>query len=279
MVPPPFTLACWIGGCWAVAGCDIDDDGCMCGAGGGIPADVWLWTGTKPGRANGTSNIGLVVFEAIGRIDGVMCLMVVGGWAMADTVGVGRAWTVSGWVEVLDEQRQAVSGRAITRFPAGIGATGITVDGPAVAVTIGYGVVAVRAWPAILGFGTFGVQTAQGSSPTKRSPTGLASGCAWEVIFSLIEARGKLIQRFCQQKNQWLWDRAWNKNRSRITQKTVWFSMKLYDCISFYIVHCSIDESFTLSLRNICQIIVILICSHHFFNVFNKEYTSWNVKK
>lgn len=56
----------------------------------------------------------------------------------------------------------------------------------AVAVTIGYGVVVVRAWPAILGFGNFGVQTAHGNSPTRRSPTGLASGCAWDVIFNSI---------------------------------------------------------------------------------------------
>jgi hypothetical protein len=35
-----------------------------------------------------------------------------------------------------------------------------------------------------IGLGAFGAQTAQGSSPTKRSPTGLASGVAFDVIFN-----------------------------------------------------------------------------------------------
>lgn len=55
------------------------------------------------------------------------------------------------------------------------------VDRPAVAVE--YGAEEIRACDATVGLGIFGVQTAQGSSPTKRSPTGLASGCAWELIF------------------------------------------------------------------------------------------------
>lgn len=46
-----------------------------------------------------------------------------------------------------------------------------------------YGAEVIRACDATVGFGIFGVQTAQGSSPTKRSPTGLASGCVWELIF------------------------------------------------------------------------------------------------
>lgn len=46
-----------------------------------------------------------------------------------------------------------------------------------------YGAVVILACDATVGFGIFGAQTAQGSSPTKRSPTGLASGCVWELIF------------------------------------------------------------------------------------------------
>lgn len=53
---------------------------------------------------------------------------------------------------------------------------------------IGYGTDWARTWPAIDGFCTFGVHTAQGSSPTKRSPHGLASGCVWELIFNYLQS-------------------------------------------------------------------------------------------
>lgn len=98
---------------------------------------------------------------------------------MAVTVGAGRAWTVNGCVDVLVQRHDESTVRV-----ANVG----KIVGPDAAAeaadTIGYGVVAVRAWPAILGFGTFGVQTAHGNSPTKRSPTGLASGCCCDVIFN-----------------------------------------------------------------------------------------------
>lgn len=144
--------------------------------------------------------MGLVFDVEIGWIDvvvatalaGLICrICVIGGWAIADTLGEALAWTVIGWVEEL-LQRQDESERVINGWDAAaMGATEMTGD-PAVAVTIGYGVVVVRAWPAILGFGTFGVQTAHGSSPTKRSPIGLAaSGCAWEVIFNAMKIPGE----------------------------------------------------------------------------------------
>ena len=46
-----------------------------------------------------------------------------------------------------------------------------------------YGATVGRIWAAN-GFGAFGAQTAQGRSPTKRSPRGLASGVCWDVIFN-----------------------------------------------------------------------------------------------
>lgn len=115
------------------------------------------------------------------------------GCAMAVTVGVGRACTVNGCVVVLVQRHDVAdnaeagslrvnadgrlmdAGEPVATFPAAAAAD--TIDG--------YGADVVRAWPAIRGFGTFGVQTAaHGNSPTKRSPTGLASGCACEVIFA-----------------------------------------------------------------------------------------------
>lgn len=48
-----------------------------------------------------------------------------------------------------------------------------------------YGVAWTRICPAMVGFCILGDQTAQGKSPTKRSPTdGLASDCVCDVIFT-----------------------------------------------------------------------------------------------
>jgi hypothetical protein len=47
-----------------------------------------------------------------------------------------------------------------------------------------YGAVVVRC--TIVGFGALGAQSAQGTSPTKRSPTGLASGVGWALMFTAL---------------------------------------------------------------------------------------------
>jgi hypothetical protein len=48
-----------------------------------------------------------------------------------------------------------------------------------------YGVVVVRC--TIVGLGALGAQTAHGTSPTKRSPTGgLASGVGWALMFTAL---------------------------------------------------------------------------------------------
>ena len=60
-----------------------------------------------------------------------------------------------------------------------------------------YGAEFERATPDIVGFGALGAHTAQGRSPTKRSPTGLASGCVWEVMFNDFKYSFSKYNYFC----------------------------------------------------------------------------------
>lgn len=171
------------------------------------------WIGTKPGIENGTSNIGgcagvgcaerMVVVcckvpgpavptpcggPATAIVVGACCSCVcctTGAVAICATAAIGCA--VVGTVTVFDEHLS--TGVTISGFPVACTTVGTTDDAWAAAATVAactgtaYGAVG-RMRRTSVGFGAFGAQTAaQGSNPTKRSPTGLASGVGWELIF------------------------------------------------------------------------------------------------
>lgn len=161
-----------------------------------------MGTGTAAnGVANGTISIGLVAFSALNeRTVGANWCIGCGTWATFEiivddvTVDDGRFVLICcvgarDWIDVEQRHKLAVDSIALwwCKFDA---AAMVDVEivwfvRDAMADDeIGYGIDWARAWPAIVGFCTFGVHTAQGSSPTKRSPHGLASGCVWELIFN-----------------------------------------------------------------------------------------------
>lgn len=231
IVPPPLTQwACCMGGGCIVATADDAADG-MCCVCEGMTDGCWPWTGTKPGMANGTSNMELLAgFEAIGWMDvDAICLMgVADGCAIAETVGVGRAWTVNGCVDALVQRHD---GSEWLADAAAIEATGMTDPEAAAADTMGYGVCVDRACPAILGFGTFGVQTAHGNSPTKRSPTGLASGCAWDVIFNATLFGGTKLgdATLC-------WRTKWRRWERKVRRTICFISIDFQYCMLHYVL-------------------------------------------
>lgn len=170
----------------------------MCGGGRVIFGMAWwpvcMGTGTAAnGAANGTISMGLDAFSALtGRAVG-------GNWRAIVEMTVDDVMVDDGrfvviccvggardWIDVEQRHRLDVVSMVLwCKFDAVAIVDGWLVVRDAMAVDeIGYGTDWARAWPAIVGFCTFGVHTAQGSSPTKRSPHGLASGCVWELIFN-----------------------------------------------------------------------------------------------
>lgn len=105
------------------------------------------------------------------------CAVLSVAWATAigATAAIGAA--AVGIVTVFDEQRS--TGTSVLLLAA----AAATADAVVFCRETAYGAVG-RMRRTSVGFGAFGAQTAaQGSNPTKRSPTGLASGVGWELIF------------------------------------------------------------------------------------------------